>query len=468
MQTSLASGTGRGGGGGGGAGQGQGPGGQAGLIEAKRARNKLRKEERTASVLPPPSQWSRGPIVYGHATALGGVGQTGYQAAPSSSYASSQAGAGYAAGTSYGTMGTAYGTTSGISAGKGAYGVGQTTSGRLQAKIEEAKEKSKERRERHRAKRRPDEIQKRNLVVDAEGVAHDSECPWRLIPRSRKPSLTAFSPSDVQFRTATPVHVQRRQLAALDNPNDDDSASSSSSSESDRDSAFHSSPYTYQSTHRTTTTSSHPHHHQSSSLYPPTISAIPPYLADHHRTSIDAGPSMLSVPQAPNPNRRPSGSASLYNGAASASSAAYDRIGPGYGSRVTSSKLRSVSTPVHQHQTTASYQPPAPAFDPTRLPTMGTSTVSGGDASFVQESTARLSLGPDSTAGTGGAGQSGYDKAVKAGHAASSTRPPKLDGSAMGAGMHGLQRSFDAFKLDTRFAAHKVGKKLSRKLNSVL
>ncbi|BGP29943.1 hypothetical protein JCM10296v2_001695 [Rhodotorula toruloides] len=150
-------------------------------------------------------------------------------------------------------------------------------------------------------------------------------------------------------------------------------------------------------------------------------------------------------------------------------SAAYDRIGPGYGSRVTSSKLRSVSTPVHQHPTTASYQPPAPAFnpnDPLRLPTLGTSTVSGVDASFIQESTARLSLGPDPTAG--GAGQSGYDKAVKAGHASSSTRPPKMDGSAMGAGMHGLQRSFDAFKLDTRFAAHKVGKKISRKLNSVL
>ncbi|BGP05912.1 hypothetical protein JCM10049v2_001731 [Rhodotorula toruloides] len=441
MQTHLASGT--------GGGAGQGSGGQAGQIEAKRARNKLRKEERTGSVLPPPSQWSRGPIVYGHATALGGVGQTGYQAAlPSSSYATSQTGAGYAAGTSYGTMGTAYGTTSGISAGKGAYGVGQTTSGRLQAKIEEAKEKSKERRERHRAKRRPDEIQQRNLVVDNEGVAHDSEY--------------------VQFRTATPVHLQRRQLAALNNPNDDDSASSSSSSESDRDSAFHSSPYTYQSTHRTTTTSSHPHHHHSSSLYPPTISAIPPYLADHSRTSIDAGPSSLSVPHAPDPSRRPSGSASLYNGA-SASSAAYDRIGPGYGSRVTSSKLRAVSTPVHQHPTTASYQPPAPAFnpnDPLRLPTLGTSTVSGGDASFNQESTARLSLGPDSTAG--GAGQSGYDKAVKAGHASSSTRPPKMDGSAMGAGMHGLQRSFDAFKLDTRFAAHKVGKKISRKLNSVL
>ncbi|BGO89475.1 hypothetical protein NBRC10512v2_001432 [Rhodotorula toruloides] len=245
---------------------------------------------------------------------------------------------------------------------------------------------------------------------------------------------------NVQLRTATPVHLQRRQLAALNNPDDDDSASSSSSSESDRDSAFHSSPYTYQSTHRTTTTSSHPHRHHSSSLYPPTISAIPPYLADHSRTSIDAGPSSLSVPHAPDSSRRPSGSASLYNGA-SASSAAYDRIGPGYGSRVTSSKLRSVSTPVRQHPTTASYQPPAPAFnpnDPLRLPTLGTSTVSGGDASFIQE--ARLVVHP----------------------------PAKMDGSAMVAGMHGMQRSFDAFKLDTRFAAHKVGKKISRKLNSFL
>ncbi|GJN88698.1 hypothetical protein Rhopal_001664-T1 [Rhodotorula paludigena] len=419
--------------------------------DSKPRRNKLRRDERTGSVLPPPSQWNRGPLVYGHANnGLGGVGQTGYQAygssiAPSSStgygVGAGAGGAGY--GTSYGTTATGFGAgASGLRTGGGGYGGGTTTtSGRLQQKIEEAKERGKERRERSKAKRRPDEISKRNLVVDADGVAHDSEY--------------------VQFRTATPLHLQKRRQAAEDNPNDDGSASSSSSEDSDGSgSGFHSSPYTYQSTHRTASTQHRP---PSSSAYPPTISAIPPYLANQHRTSLDAGPSSLSVPRAPSPHRR--GGGSMYDGA-SGHGSSYDRIGPGYGSRVTSSKLRSTSTPMHHHPTTASYQPPAPAFQqttasyqPPAVARTGSSTISGGEAPSFIDSTA-LSM-----SGAAG-GESGYNKAAKSGHGASA-RPPKLDGSALEAGMHGLNRSFAEFKLDMRFGAHKVGKKLTRKLNAL-
>jgi hypothetical protein len=158
--------------------------------EPKRIRNKLRKEEHTGSVLPPPSQWSKGPIVYGHATTYGGVGQTGYQspgaAAP---YSSSIATTSYG-GTGYGggggaTAGTSYYGTAMTSSGGGiksrpfsikggTYGQGTAASGQLQQKIEEAKEKNRQRREqRHHARRRPDE---RNLPDDESGVAHDGDC----------------------------------------------------------------------------------------------------------------------------------------------------------------------------------------------------------------------------------------------------------------------------------------------------
>ncbi|GAA6047642.1 hypothetical protein JCM3770_001604 [Rhodotorula araucariae] len=425
-------------------------------VEPRPRRNKLHREERSASVLPPPSQWTRGPLVYGHATnGLGGVGQTGYQTSYGSSAAATPSGygavgayggaSGSAYGASYSTTATGgYGGPSGLRSGGGYAGGGTaTTSGRLQQKIEEAKEKSKERRERHKAKRRPDEIQKRNLVVDEDGVAHDSEY--------------------VQFRAATPIHLQKRQQPP-DQPNDDASASSSSDSESDTESGFGSSPYTYQSTHRTASSHQAP---TSAAAYTSTISAIPPYLANHRR---DTGPPSLSVPRAPSPHHRAGAPASLYDGAGGQSGLAYDRIGPGYGSRVTSSTLRGASSPMRHHATTALYQPPAPTFnpnDPLRLPAVngtGSSTVSGGDAPSFIESTAQLSLGGS---GSGAAGESGYNKAAKAARA-SATRPPKLDGTALDAGMHGLNRSWDGFKLDMRFGAHKVGKKLSRKLNSAI
>ncbi|GAA5848217.1 hypothetical protein JCM8547_004447 [Rhodosporidiobolus lusitaniae] len=407
---------------------------------------RTRREEHTGSVLPPPSQWSKGPIVYGHAnTGFSSVGQTGYQSGyqAAHSYGSGALGGSGAGHTAYGSVASTYtagGLTGTNSLRGGSYGGGAAQQGgRLQQKIEEAKEK---RRERHQAKRRPDEISKKNLKVDEQGVAHDSEY--------------------VQFRTATPLHVQQRQQAIAENPLDDSSASSSSASSSS--SGFHSSPYTYQSTHRTT----------SSSHHPSTISAIPPYLAGHHRTSIDGGPSSLSVPRAPSPHQSPSSSSSLYGDSTAAyGGGGYDRMGPGYGSRTTTAKLRSASTPIHgattasyqppDHRggTTASYQPPAPGFSPRGVPS--------SDGNSLADSTAQLSLGSTINAGSGsGAGAtSGYTKAIKAGHATSSMRPPKMDGSALDAGMHGMKRSFDGFKLDMKFGAHKVGKKLTRTLNNL-
>lgn len=88
----------------------------------------------------------------------------------------------------------------------------------------------------------------------------------------------------------------------------------------------------------------------------------------------------------------------------------------------------------------------------------------GGATSSLVGSTARLSLNDSAS----NPNESGYNKAVKAGHAVPSTRPPKLDGTALDAGMHGLTRSWDGFKLDMRFGAHKVSKKVARKLNSAI
>ncbi|GAA5978422.1 hypothetical protein JCM10908_004348 [Rhodotorula pacifica] len=439
--------------------------------EPKRIRNKLRKEEHTGSVLPPPSQWSKGPIVYGHATTLGGVGQTGYQvpaAAPTPHSASiatrsygagrtttgtGYGGAGAAAGTSYGTTMTGSGLKGrSFSTKGGTYGQGTAASGQLQQKIEEAKEKNRQRRERQQVKRRPDELLNRNLPVDESGVAHDAEY--------------------LHSRTPAPMPVPKRPPTIHETPNADDSASSSSASDSDA-SGFGSSPYTYQSTHRTTTTSSHPASAahtggRGGGRYPSTMSAVPPHLSGGHRYSLDSGPSGASY-------RRPT-SPSLHDGS-SGHYSAYDRIGPGYGSRVTSSRLRAISTP---HATTASYQPPAPAFNPQDpLRTAGSSTASGGgDAGLYGGGGARGGGGPASLVGStarlslndtaSNPNESGYNKAVKAGHAVSSTRPPKMDGTALDAGMHGLTRSWDGFKLDMRFGAHKVGKKVSRKLNSAI
>lgn len=70
---------------------------------------------------------------------------------------------------------------------------------------------------------------------------------------------------------------------------------------------------------------------------------------------------------------------------------------------------------------------------PLRLPT---AALSSGDGHSLSESTARMSLND-----TGGSGYNQY----------ASTRPPKLDGTALDAGVHGMKRSWDGFKLEMKF-----------------
>ncbi|KAI5478585.1 hypothetical protein MNV49_004844 [Pseudohyphozyma bogoriensis] len=250
-------------------------------------------------------------------------------------------------------------------------------------------------------------------VVDEDGVAHDSEY--------------------VQFRTATPVHMhaQRHQSAF---PDDDGSASSSSSDGSDSDgSGFPSTPYTYQSTHRTGTSS---HHHYSTQLGT-TGSAIPSYLnPTPHRSSMEYG-SSLTVPRAPSPRR---------------ASADYERA---------ERKPSSSSRRPQPQFTTSSYQPPAPAFNPRaaggfapeptlRLPTMA--PPSSTDSNSLSDSVAKLAIS--------GEGTTGYNKLE-------SIRAPKMDGSALAAGTHGLKRSWDGFKLETKFGLRSATKKVERKLRAI-
>ena len=120
------------------------------------------------------------------------------------------------------------------------------------------------------------------------------------------------------------------------------------------------------------------------------------------------------------------------------------------------------AAPAQPHYTTSSYQPPAPAFHPStfgapaaalRLPPRPPSS---SDANSVGDSLGRLSL-----TSTTNAGESGYNKL-------GSMRPPRTDGSAVDAGVHGMKRQWDGFKLDMRFGAHKAASKVSRKLNSIV
>ncbi|GAA6022818.1 hypothetical protein JCM11491_006419 [Sporobolomyces phaffii] len=389
-------------------------------------RNKLRREGIERTVLPP----LPGGHTYSAAYTYVGVGHTGYQQPAASS-------ASVLTGSTRGASGL-------LSASSNAVG---STGARVRERIEEVKERQKERRERHKTRTRPDEIQKSNLVVDSDGIAHDSEY--------------------VQFRTATPVHVQartarrnRREVEGI--PNDDDSASSaSSSSTSSQGSGFQSSPYTYQSTHRTVSTSqNHRHHHHSSTLYPPTRSAIPSYLATQNgRTSIDGGGSM-TVPRAPSPAKR--------------TSAEYDRTSLDRGGSNTSLRPSATRTraPGGQQFSTSSFQPPA-AFNPippsmtlsanqpplrnapsiAQLPPLNTS-----DTHSLTSSTARLSLG------TSNPNESGYNKFARS----DKQRGERKEGNVLDAGVHGMKRSWDGFKLDMRFGAHKVGKKVSRKVTSAI
>ncbi|KAM0753847.1 hypothetical protein T439DRAFT_377977 [Meredithblackwellia eburnea MCA 4105] len=321
--------------------------------------------------------------------------------------------------------GTGYGQTNG----KGKVVNGADVSGngadrhhliapRLQAAAQHVKD-------RRHAARQGDDLRTRGTIVDEDGVVHDSEY--------------------VQFRTATPVHMHRQES---EYPNDDDSASSSSSSESG-DSAFPSSPYTYQSTHRTTTST----HHYSNQLGS-TASAIPGYLQSKpHRSSVEYS-SSLTVPRAPSPRRT---SADYDNTRLGGSSG-----GIGAGKSKKSSSKNGTSNGYQQQQfTTSSYQPPAPAFGTLhsgvgdystslRLPTKAPIS---NDSGSLTDSINTLSI-QDNASG------SGYNQFA-------STRPPKLDGSALDAGVHGMKRSWDGFKLEMKFGARGVGRKFERKLRNL-
>lgn len=236
---------------------------------------------------------------------------------------------------------------------------------------------------------------------------------------SGQESLTPrLHPADKQFRTATPVHMYtKRNGSAYPDADDSASSSSSSSSASSEDSAFPSSPYTYQSTHRTTTSSRY------AAPLNSTGSAIPAYLQSKPaaRSSMDYS-STLTVPRAPSPRR---------------TSAEYDRPRKHHSSSASKAPRSTHREPAF---TTSSYQPPAPAFGtrpmndfsgslrlPTRAPV-------SNDSNSLNDSIATLSVKD-----TGG---SGYNEFT-------STRPPKLDGTALDAGVHGMKRSWDGFKCES-------------------
>jgi len=116
-------------------------------------RNKLRREGIERTVLPP----LPGGHTYSAAYTFAGVGHTGYQQASTSSSAASV-------------------LTGGTSSRGGGLLSSGGTGARVRDRIEEVKERQKERRERQKERRRPDELSKSNLKVDADGIAHDSEC----------------------------------------------------------------------------------------------------------------------------------------------------------------------------------------------------------------------------------------------------------------------------------------------------
>lgn len=73
------------------------------------------------------------------------------------------------------------------------------------------------------------------------------------------------------------------------------------------------------------------------------------------------------------------------------------------------------------------------------------------DTNSLSESVAKMNMD---------GGGSGYNQFV-------SPRPPKLDGSALDAGVHGLRRSWDGFALEMKFGARSVTKKVQRKMRAI-
>lgn len=223
-------------------------------------------------------------------------------------------------------------------------------------------------------------------------------------------------------------------------PNDDDSASSSSASSnsSSGPSRFPSTAYTSASTYRTT---------GSNNQYtnkPPSNSGLPSHLTSGstRRPSNEYGSALPS-------------SSVLRRGNGEYDSRISGGIGRSNGEYDTRIKSSSKSRTQQQQFTTSSYQPPAPAFgtramdynSSLRLPTRP--PVASSDSNSLAESAARLSLN--------GASGSGYNQTA-------SNRPAQLEGTALDAGVHGMKRSYDGFKLELSFGAHKVKKKLARKI----
>jgi hypothetical protein len=84
--------------------------------------------------------------------------------------------------------------------------------------------------------------------------------------------------------------------------------------------------------------------------------------------------------------------------------------------------------------------------------------LSSADAQSLTSSTARLSLG------TTNPNESGYNKFARS----DKQRGDRNEGNVLDAGVHGMKRSWDGFKLDMRFGTHKLGKKMSRKVTSAI
>ncbi|KAM0792336.1 hypothetical protein ACM66B_005019 [Microbotryomycetes sp. NB124-2] len=299
---------------------------------------------------------------------------------------------------------------------------------RIRETLADAKERRRERRGVNGG------ISKRNMLVDNDGIAHDSEY--------------------VQFRTATPAHVHaRRQRKSQQNGEDGSSISSSSSSSSGDGEDADQPQFTYQSMTRTPPSSST--HHIYVSTLGTTASAVPGYLAPRPLyTSLETGPTSLLAPRAPSPRR---------------ASGEYERPGSllsglsGHGRNGTRMA----------GQTTASFQPPAPAFNPRSPDPYGAGTPlriqpsHGSDTDSLAHSAARLTLGAEASNMNSSSGYNSY-AARKLAKDELSIRQPKTDGTALQAGLHGTKRSMDAFKLEVKFGAHKLGNKMKRRINNAI
>lgn len=171
------------------------------------------------------------------------------------------------------------------------------------------------------------------------------------------------------------------------------------------------------------------------------------------------------MPRAPSPAKRPSNEYDRTS---------LDRGGSSASLRPSASRLRPAGG---QQFSTSSFQPPA-AFNPippsmqlvsaNQPPLRNSNSIAqlqtaaalgSADANSLTSSTARLSLGA-----TTNPNESGYNKFART----DKQRGDRAEGNVLDAGVHGMKRSWDGFKLDVRFGAHKMGKKMSRKVTSAI